>query len=172
MGCGVSPVACQLTWGVLHLREDEGPGPKTLEEEQRAPLRRVHAEIDQLAVETDGKGWQAKVFLYCVEARCPQTGWMVPLLPTRMVSKGYHTIVELIPDAPHKRYDIVLRSGLTKAELAAAAKGTVRTDGRGQDPYLIHTVDGNEYRTKISSLRGDYRKDDGVIGNRLRLWEK
>ena len=27
-------------------------------------------------------------------------------------------------------------------DLAAAEKGTVRRDGRGQDPYLIHTVDG------------------------------
>ena len=26
--------------------------------------------------------------------------------------------------------------------------------------------------TKISTLRGDYRKADGTTGNRLRLWEK
>ena len=30
-----------------------------------------------------------------------------------------------------------------------------------------------EYKTKISTLRGDYREaDDGTIGNRLRLWDK
>ena len=28
------------------------------------------------------------------------------------------------------------------------------------------------YKTKISTLRGDYQKPDGTIGNRLRLWEK
>ena len=29
---------------------------------------------------------------------------------------------------------------------------------------LIHTVEGVEHRTKISTLRGDYRKDDGTNG--------
>ncbi len=48
----------------------------------------------------------------------------------------------------------------------------MRTDGQGQDAYLIHVVDGVEYRTKISTLRGDYSKPDGSTGNRLRLWEK
>ena len=33
--------------------------------------QRVQAEIDQLGVETDGNGWRAKVFLYCVEATLP-----------------------------------------------------------------------------------------------------
>ena len=58
------------------------------------------------------------------------------------------------------------------SELQAAVRGTVRTDGRGQDPYLIHTVNGKEYRTKISTLRGDYRGPDGATANRLRQWEK
>ena len=110
--------------------------------------------------------------LYCVEALCPQSGWMVPLLPTLMVSKGHNTVLELVPDTPNKRYDILVRSGLTKAEFSAAAPGTVRSDGRGQDPYLIHTVNGIEYRTKISTLRGEYRNSDGQSGNSLRQWEK
>jgi putative DNA methylase len=57
-------------------------------------------------------------------------------------------------------------------ELKAAELGTVRADGRGKDAYMVHVVDGQEYRTKISVLRGDYRKPDGTTGNRLRLWEK
>src|SRR5437879_1290627 len=86
------------------------------------------------------QGWRAKVFLYCVEARCPQTGWMVPLLPTLIVSKGYDVVAELVPDTKHKRYDIAIRSGVTEKQFAQAAQGTVRSDGRGQDPYLIHAV--------------------------------
>jgi len=143
-----------------------------LERDQQALIEKVQAEIDRLGVETDGKGWRAKVFLYCVEARCPQTGWMVPLLPTRVVSKGYRVIAELVPDPENKRYDIAIRSDVSPAELKAAEQGTVRSDGRGQDPYMIHTVNGKEYRTKISTLRGDYRKPDGSTGNKLRLWEK
>ncbi len=177
LGCDVyasdlNPVACMLTWGAFNIIGASEQSRDTLLEEQQELLRRVHAQIDQSGVETDGKGWHAKVFLYCVEARCPQSGWMVPLLPTRIVSKGYRAVVELVPDALHEHYDIIIRSGLTKTELAAATQGTVRTDGRGQDPYMIHTVAGTEYRTKISTLRGDYRKNDGGTGNRLRLWEK
>jgi putative DNA methylase len=37
---------------------------------------------------------------------------------------------------------------------------------------LHGTLDGVDYKTKISTLRGDYEKPDGTIGNRLRLWEK
>jgi putative DNA methylase len=88
------------------------------------------------------------------------------------VSKGYHAIVELVPNSKQKRYDIDIRAGLSQAELTQAVEGTVRTDGRGQDPYLVHTIGGVEYRTKISTLRGDYRRSDDSNGNRLRLWEK
>ena len=83
---------------------------------------------------------------------------MVPLLPTRVVSKGYRVVAELVPDPVNRRYDIAIRSGVSDGELAAAEQGTVRSDGRGQDPYLIHSVNGVEYKTKISTLRGDYRR--------------
>ncbi len=177
LGCDVyasdlSPVACMLTWGAFHIVGGSAEERARLERDQQALVEKVQAEIDRLGVETDGRGWRAKVFLYCVEARCPQTGWMVPLLPTRVVSKGYRVIAELVPDPEKKRYDIAIRSGVTDAELKAAEQGTVRSDGRGQDPYMVHTVDGREYRTKISTLRGDYKRPDGTTGNRLRLWEK
>ena len=116
------------------------------------------------------KGWRAKVFLYCVEAKCPQTGWMVPLLPSLIVSKGYHVVAQLVPDSKAKRYDIVIRSNASDEEFAAAAVGTVRSDGPGKDSSLIHVVNGAEFRTKISTLRGDYRRDDGTNGNSLRFW--
>lgn len=177
LGCDVyasdlNPVACMLTWGAFHIVGGSSEERERLARDQQALVERVQAEIDRLGVETDGRGWRAKVFLYCVEVRCSQTGWLVPLLPTRVVSKGYKVIAELVPDAKRKRYDVAIRSGVSTAALDAAENGTVRSDGRGQDPYLIHTVDGREYRTKISTLRGDYRKENGSNANRLRLWEK
>jgi putative DNA methylase len=177
LGCDVyasdlNPVACMLTWGAFNIVGGSEDSRKKLEKDQEDLIRHVQADIDRLGVETDGHGWRAKVFLYCVEARCPQTGWIVPLLPTRVVSRGYNVIVTLVPDAKAKRYSLAIRSNVSQEEVAAAEKGTVRTDGRGQDPYLIHNVDGTEYRTKISTLRGDYRKGDGSTGNRLRLWDK
>ncbi len=177
LGCDVyasdlNPVACMLTWGAFHIVGGLPEERERLAGDQQALVDKVQAELDRLGVEIDGQGWRAKVFLYCVEARCPQTGWMVPLLPTRVVSKGYEVIARLVPDAKRKRYDVTIRGDVSAAELEAAEQGTVRSDGRGSDPYLIHTVDGKEYRTKISTLRGDYRKPDGTNGNRLRLWEQ
>jgi putative DNA methylase len=177
LGCDVysadiNPVACMLTWGSLNLVGGGKESRTALAEKQMKVAARVEAEIEQLGIETDGRGWRGKAYLYCLEARCPQTGWTVPLLPSLIVSLGKRAIVDLIPDEKQKRYDIVIRSGATAEQMVAAAKGTVRSGGRGQDPYLIHTVSGTEYRTKISTIRGDYRKEDGTNGNRLRLWEK
>lgn len=176
LGCDVyasdlNPVACMLTWGAFHIVGGSQEERAKLERDQQALVERVRAEIDRLGVETDGTGWRAKVFLYCVEARCPQTGWMVPLLPTLVISKGYRVIADLIPDPERQRYHVAIRSDVSDEALKAAEQGSVRSDGRGQDPYLIHTVEGREYRTKISTLRGDYRKQGSTTGNKLRLWE-
>ena len=177
LGCDVyasdlNPVACMLTWGDFHIIGGSPDSRTEFAAQQQRLVDAVHAEVDRLCVEEDGHGWRAKAFLYCVETRCPQTGWMVPLLPTLIVSKADSTIVELVPDAKHKRYDIIVRPAVSPEEFAAAVHGTVRSDGRGQDPYLIHTVKGQEYRTKIPTLRGDFRNPDGTSGNKLRLWEK
>ena len=177
LGCDVyasdlNPVACLLTWGAFNIVGGSEESREKLAQDQLKLVRRVQAEIDKLGVETDGKGWRAKVFLYCVETRCPQTGWMVPLLPTRVVSKGYRVVAELVPDPLTKRYAIQIRTGVSKAEIEAAEIGTVGREGKYGEAYLIHQVDGVAYKTKISTLRGDYQKPDGTIGNRLRLWEK
>jgi len=96
----------------------------------------------------------------------------VPLIPSLIISRGKRTIAKLVPDPKHKRYDIVICSGATDDQMKAAAEGTVGREGRFSDAYLIHRVDGTAYKTKISTLRGDYEKSDGTIGNRLRLWDK
>lgn len=177
LGCDVyasdlNPIACLLTWGAFHIVGGTPEERAQLEQDQQELVAKVQAEIEQLGIEEDGNGWRAKVFLYCLESRCPQTGWWVPLLPTRVISKGYRVIAELEPIAREQRYRIRIRSSVSDADLKAAEKGTVRSDGRGQDPYLIHTVNGREYRTKISTLRGDYKTPDGKTANRLRRWQK
>ena len=182
LGCDVyasdlNPVACMLTWGAFYIIGGSPESREKLTKDQQKLVNQVRAEIDKLGVEDDGNGWKAKVFLYCVEVRCPQSGWMVPLLPSLVISKPrtgekINVIAKLVPDSRGKKYDIVIHGGATEKQLVEATQGTVRTDGRGQDPYLIHTVDGTEYRTKISTLRGDFRKNDGTNGNRLRMWKK
>lgn len=177
LGCDVyasdlNPVACMLTWGAVHVVGASEDSRAQIARGQQSLAERVQAEIDRLGVETDGRGWRAKVLLYCVEVRCPQTGWLVPLLPTRVISKRERVVAKLVPDPKTKRYELAVTSHVSDGEFRAATKGTVRSEGRGQDPYVIHVVDGVEYRTKISTLRGDYRRSDGSTGNQLRLWEK
>jgi putative DNA methylase len=177
LGCDVyasdiNPVACMLTWGAFNIVGGSHENRQILTEDQRELVRRVQSEIDRLGVESDDKGWCAKAFLYCLEAQCPQTGWKVPLIPSCIISHNKCTIAELVPDHENMRYDICVRTGASQDGLIKAKNGTVRSGGRGQDPYLCHTVNGVEYRTKISTLRGDFRTPEGISGNRLRLWEK
>ena len=177
LGCDVfasdlNPVACMLTWGAFHIVGGSPEEREKLERDQKALVEKVHAEIDRLCIEADGRGWQAKVFLYCVEVRCPQTGWRVPLLPSRVVSKDYRVIAELVPDSDLKRYGIVIRSGVSDDELREAEIGTVGREGRYGEAFLDHAVNGKRYKTKITTLRGDVRQPDGTVVNGLRLWEK
>lgn len=168
----LNPVASMLTWAAFNIVGGSPESRRLLEKQQQELVDWVQREVDALGIESDGKGWQAKTFLYCLEARCPQTGWLVPLIPSLVIGKVSKTVAELVPDRAHKRYDIRIISGVSKKRMALAEEGTVRSDGRGQDPYMIHTVDGIEYRTKISTLRGDYRDHQGKTSNRLRRWTK
>ena len=177
LGCEVhasdlNPIACMLTWGGFNIVGGSPEHREALEEQQRDLAQTVLEEIDRMGIETDGQGWRAKAYLYCVEARCPQSGWVVPLIPSRILSYGKQAIAELVPVPKEQRYDIQVRSGVSEDDMKGALKGTVRSEGRGTDSYLVHTVNGTEYRTKISTLRGDFRNQEGESGSRLRLWEK
>jgi len=177
LGCDVyasdlNPVACMLTWGAFNIVGGSKQTREKLARDQGELARRVQGEIDKLDVESDGRGWRTKVFLYCVETTCQQTGWIVPLLPTRVVSMGHGVVVELVPDPINKRYEIQVRTGVSETVMKAAETGTVGREGKFGEAYLIHQVEGVDYKTKISTLRGDYQKPDGTIANRLRLWEK
>lgn len=171
MGCDVfasdlNPVASMLTWGALNVVGATPEHLKSIEKAQKRVAGLVEKDIKDLGCEFDDKGNRAKAFLYCLETRCPQTGWMVPMAPTWVISKSWKTIAVLIPDPKKKRYDIEIKSGVSDRELKAAEKGTV------QGGNLVHQVDGETYSTSIKSIRGDYRDADGASKNRLRLWEK
>ncbi|MDB5972088.1 MAG: methylase containing a Zn-ribbon [Hydrocarboniphaga sp.] len=177
LGCDVvasdlNPVACMLTWGSLNIVGGSEKGREALVADQKRLVLSVQAEIDRLGVETDGKGWRPKAFLYCVEARCPQSGWIVPLLPNLVVSAGRNAVAELAPDPVNKRYQVLIRSGVGAAEMTHAETGTIGREGKYGEAYLTHRVGSVEYKTKISTLRGDFQTADGTIENRLRLWGK
>ena len=177
LGCNayasdINPVASMLTWGAFNAIGGSNQFREALRDAQHELATAVQTDIDALEIETDGHGWTPKTFLYCIETRCPQTGWRVPLLSTRLISKPRRAIAELIPDFRSKRFMIQVRSAVSVSDLLQAQQGTVRSDGRGQEPYLFYLLDSVEYRIKISTLRGDFSRPDGTTGNKLRLWEK
>src|SRR5690606_27425313 len=121
LGCDVyasdlNPVASMLTWGALHIVGGSAEERRELQRDQQALGEKVRSEIDRLGVDADGGGWQAKAFLYCLEVKCPQTGWMVPLLPSLVIGKVNNVVAELVPDPDAKRYSIAIRSGVSERE--------------------------------------------------------
>ena len=171
LGCDVyasdlNPIACMLTWGAFNIVGADFPKRTQIEMAQRELAAKVQEEIDALGVETDGTGWRAKVYLYCIEVVCPESGWKVPLLPTLIISKGYRVVAKLIPVSSEKRYAVEVIYAVTDDQMAQAEVGTV------QDGHVVHSPDGvTVYRTRISTIRGDY-KEENMNKNRLRMWEK
>jgi len=171
LGCDVyasdlNPIACMLTWGGFNIVGASKERRTEIEKAQKKLSDLVQKEIDQLGIETNEKGGRAKVFLYCVEIICPESGWKVPLLPTLIISNGYRVIADIVPIAEEKCYKINIRKVDTKDEVESAKYGTI------QGGEVVHSPDGvNQYRINIKSIRGDY-KDGKENKNRLRLWEK
>jgi len=171
IGCDVyasdlNPVACMLTWGALNIVGASPKKQKAINHLQERIRHSVQSQVDDLGIETDGEGNRAKSFLYCVEVRCPQTGWLVPLSPSWVISPRQNTVARLVPNHADKKFDIEVVSGVSASDVEAAKKGTLH------DGALVYELDGKTYRTPIRTLRGDYRDDGGETRNRLRRWKK
>src|SRR5690606_29058185 len=171
MGCDayasdLNPIACMLTWGAFNVIGADAEQRAALEDEQQKVFAAIDGELTELRVEHDAKGNRAKAYLYCLEARCPETGWMIPLAPSWVISPKQNTIARLVADPKLQRFEIEVVTGVSAKELKSAESGTV------QDGDMVYMLNGKTYRTPIKTLRGDYRKENGSTGNRLRLWEK
>ena len=174
LGCDVyasdlNPVACMLTWGAFNIVGATRESRLEFEREQIDLVAKVKMEIDSIGVEADGNGWRGKIYLYCLEVVCPSSGWRVPVLPSRVISKDKAVLAKLVPIHSEKRYDIQVVSNAPSAEMKLAEQGTYRKGN------LVHSVDGVEHVNSIASIRGDYTTEISgkkVKKNRLRRWEK
>jgi putative DNA methylase len=171
LGCDVyasdlNPIACMLTWGAFNIIGASKERRAAIEAAQREVAKAVDDEITRLGIEHDTEGNRAKAYLYCLQTRCPKTGWMVPMAPSWVISRQRNVIAKLVPDSVNKRYDIEIHSAVSAEEMAEAAQGTVR-DGR-----LVHPMNPERSGVEIRTIRGDYRDAAGNNRNRLRLWEK
>lgn len=170
----LNPVACLLSWGAFHVAGCSEADAARQEKARRELARALAREMDTLGVERDGRGWRGRAYLYCLEVRCPQSGWMVPVLPTLVISEGHRVVARLVPDPVRKRYDISIEyvdaARWPEEKKRAEAQGTLPRVGKGT---LVHSPDGiTAYRTRMSTIRGDYRDEQGNNRNRLRPWEK
>src|SRR5271165_653850 len=152
VGCDVyasdlNPIACMLTWGAFNIIGAAKEKRTEIEAAQKAVAEAVEAEITRLCIEHDNKGNRAKAFLYCLETRCPKTGWMVPMAPSWIISKTRNVVAKLVPDPKRKRYDIEVHTCVSKEEMAEAALGTVR-DGR-----LVHPVNPERSGVDLKTIR-------------------
>ena len=169
LGCDVyasdlNPIACMLTWGALNIIGASPEKRAEIEQAQREVAEAVDREITALGIEHDSQGNRAKAYLYCLETRCPETGWMVPMAPSWVISKTESVVAKLVPiTAQALRHPDSWVLG-RRDESRRAGHGPRRQSGlrtRRQD--LPHP---------IKTLRGDYRDADGNTANNLRRWEK
>jgi adenine-specific DNA methylase len=171
VGCDViasdlNPIACMLSWASFNIVGASPERHAQIVREMREIAGRVDRAITDMGIEHDAQGNRAKLYLYCVEVRCPRTGWMVPVSPTWMISKKRNTIARLIPDHVNKRYEIEILNGVTDEEVEEAETGTLRS-GRLHHPML-----NDDLGISMKEIRGDFRDDEGASGNKLRPWEK
>lgn len=170
LGCDVyasdlNPIACMLTWGALNIIGADRETRKVIERTQAEVAAAVDREMTGLGIEHDCHGNRAKAFLYCLETRCPETGWMIPLSPHWVISTKQNVIARLQPDHAEKRFQIDVVTGVSDDELSDARVGTI------QDGDLVYSIDGETYRIPMTTIRGDFRRADGTTGNKLRQWQ-
>ncbi|SFG58259.1 anti-phage-associated DUF1156 domain-containing protein [Methylobacterium gossipiicola] len=171
IGCEVlasdlNPVACMLTWGTFNVVGASAETRLAFEKAQKDVAAAVEREIAELGIENDASGNRAKAYLYCIETRCPKTGWMVPVLPTFVISKSRNVVATLIPDPVNRRYGIEVTTSVSETDMALAETGTLR-EGR-----LVHPANPERDGVALGVIRGDYRGEDGRGANRLRAWTK
>ncbi len=130
-GSDLNPVAALLTWGALNIVGGGEEVVARVSAAQRRVFDAVQQQVDAWGIERNEQGWVADAYLYCNEARDPNTGWVVPLAPSWVIATKTNVIARLVPDHANKRFDIEIVEGVSAAELAAAvvegtASGGVR----------------------------------------------
>ncbi|CEO40191.1 anti-phage-associated DUF1156 domain-containing protein [Photobacterium kishitanii] len=171
LGCDVSasdlnPIACMLTWGALNIIGSPEETRKEIENDQKLVVKLVDQEITKLGIEHDKDGNRAKTFFYCLEARCPESGWLIPLSPSWVISKAHKVIAVLTPNKLTKSFNIDLVHNASDEEFRKALNGTI------QKQTMVYELDGKTFRTPIKTLRGDYKDAAGITKSNLRAWSK
>jgi len=162
----LNPIACLLNWGNLNVIRSNSLDREKIGNHEVEVCKKVDEKLNALGFEYDSIGNRAKAYLYCLETKCPETGWQIPLAPNWTISKKRKVVAVLVPNYQQKKFDIEIRAGANKEEMQAASIGTVVKN------HMVYTLDGKRYSTPIRSIRGDRKTNGQETINDLRLWDK
>ena len=160
----LNPVAGLLTWSNQALLCATPADRKRIDAAQHWVYDEADRQITAWGIEHDEQGRRADAYLWCNEVLDPETGYVVPLSTTWVISTRERVVAVLVPDPLQKRYDIRIVTGASEEQLRAARQGTV------VDQHLVPppTPECPEpQRTLLSRLR---TRHDG--GRGLRQWAK
>jgi hypothetical protein len=164
-GSDLNPVAALLTWAALNI---VGGDPEVVDGVKRAQeevYQAVDRQITEWGIEHNEEGLRADAYLYCVETKCPECDWRVPLAPSWVIGEKTLTTARLVPDKAHKRFAIKITSDVSEDEIEAAKKaGTVKDSSL----HCPNPTCGKS--TPVTMLRGDRRGGDETAYG-LRMWE-
>jgi adenine-specific DNA methylase len=167
MGLGVyasdlNPIAGLLTWAAIHICGADEDTITEIRRFRQEVYDAVDREITELGIEHNEKGDRAVAYLYCVEAKCPECGILVPMAPSWVIGKGTKTIAQLVKNG--NRYDIPIKMNADAEEVRAAESGTATSKG------LLCPACGKT--TPITVLRRDRKDANGETVYGLRRWKK
>ena len=164
-GSDLNPVAALLTWASLNI---VGGGPEVAQRVQEAQKRvfdAVDKQVTEWGIEHDDEGRRADAYLYCVEVKCPECGWRVPMAPSWVIGERSKAVAVLVPDEAGKRFDIRIEQGVDNEAMKAAKNAGTAVDGlRCPSPSC------RGRSMPMAMIRGD-RRVGGETVYGLRLWE-
>ena len=164
-GSDLNPIASLLTWSDIHICGASDIEKRKIEAFQKDVYRKINDEVTRLGIEENEHGDRALSYLYCVESVCPECGWKIPMLPSRVVGiRAGRVIVELVQDTEKQCFNFNVRSGVSSKDITYAQNhGTVRNNA------LVCPHCGKS--TPVQSLRHDTIDENGNTVFGLRLWD-
>jgi putative DNA methylase len=168
MGCDVygsdlNPIAVLLTWASLNIVGGEEETARKVRQARETIYVAIDKQITEWGIEHNENGARADAYLYCIETRCPECGYMIPLAPSWVIGETTKTIAKLIKNDKKERYDVDILSNVSKSMMTEAKNsGTVRSNA-------LHCPNCPQ-STPITMIRGDRRGENGTQYG-LRLWD-
>lgn len=164
-GSDLNPVASLLTWSALNLVGGGSQTAQRVRQIQRRLYEVVDKQITEWGIEHKANSWRADAYIYCLEATCPECGWLVPLSPSWLIAPYHRVIAKLQPDESRKQFDIKIVTGATLDEVKAAdEKGTIK------GIFLLCPNSECQKSSPIDMLRKKTFSEDKARQG-LRLWE-